>query len=438
MRLLQGCKEHGFGASMAVGTRFAQDETVRAIPRQMPNHRWFRFWTAAGACSEQFVGRVKGAGWLRQQFIGMAQPARWITRQRGLEDFHHPGTWRLMELFEERPDVAHCHNLHGRYDWSLMRAGYFDLRALPWLCRQVPVVLTLHDAWLLSGHCSHSFDCARWRTGCGECPDIGIYPSIGRDSSARNWERKRSIFARCRLHVATPSQWLMGKVKQSMLTQGIIEARVIPNGVNRDIFRPGDRDAARHRLGLPREAVILLAAATALKSNPWKDYATLEKAVQLVAGIQTERFIILLALGAKAPAERRGQLELRFIPFLEDPSAVSLHYQAADIFVHAARVDNFPCTVLEAMSSGLPVVASAVGGIPEQIVSEKTGLLVPPGDATALAHAIATLVDNAELRKEMGASAAEDAALRFDEQAMFSAYFGWYGEIHARQRALAI
>ena len=222
----------------------------------------------------------------------------------------------------------------------------------------------------------------------------------------------------------------MDKVQQSMLAPAIIEARVIPNGVNRDVFHPGDRETARHRLGLPGEPLILLAAATAIKSNAWKDYATLEKAAEQLSGMEADRSVLLLALGSEAPTLRRGRLEIRFVPFLTDPRQVALHYQAADIFVHAARADTFPTTVLEALSSGLPVAASAVGGIPEQILPGQTGLLVPPGDATALARALGTLAGNAELRRNMGASAAADAARRFDEREMLRAYCGWYEEIH--------
>lgn len=433
-QLRQACTEHGYGATMAVGDRFTQDEAVRAIPRQMPNHAWYRFWTAAAACCDPFVGTLKGAGWLRQQFFGAAQPTRWMAHQRGFDDFHHPGTRELMELFDHRPDLVHCHNLHGPYNTNFMRAGYFDLRVLPWLCRQVPVVLTLHDAWLLSGHCAHSFNCPRWRTGCGKCPDLSIYPAIARDTTARNWTRKRDIFAQCRLYIATPSQWLMDKVQQSILAQGIVEARVISNGVNLAIFHPGDHDAARHRLGLPRDALILLASATDLKNNPWKDYATLEKAVEQVAGRDLQRPIILLVLGHLAPTERRGHLEKRYVRFVEDRAEIASYYQASDIVIHAAKADTFPTTVIEALACGTPVVATAVGGIPEQIVHGKNGLLVPIGNVAALLHAIQTLADNAELRRAMGAAAAENAALRFDERAMISAYCGWYEEIHERQR----
>ena len=73
----------------------------------------------------------------------------------GLENFNFPGSRGLLCLMSPRPDVVHCHNLHG---------GYFDLRFLPKLSARVPTLLTLHDAWLLGGHCAHSYGCERWTT----------------------------------------------------------------------------------------------------------------------------------------------------------------------------------------------------------------------------------------------------------------------------------
>src|SRR5262249_33071397 len=150
-------------------------------------------------------GRIRGvaraSGWLRQLERGWRTP---LDAVLGLEDFNYPATRALFRTPPDRPDIIHCHNLHG---------SYFDLQLLPPLSQAFPVVLTLHDAWLLSGHCALSFDCNRWQTGCGECPDLSIYPAIKRDSTAYNWRRKRDILARSRLYVATPSRWLMDRVK---------------------------------------------------------------------------------------------------------------------------------------------------------------------------------------------------------------------------------
>src|SRR5262245_59012697 len=135
-------------------------------------------------------GRVRWAERAHTLFTyHIGQPHRWLQIRCGYEDFNFPASWHLLDLPPERPDILHCHNLHG---------SYFDLRALPWLSQQVPVVLTLHDAWLLSGHCAHSFDCQRWQTGCGQCPDLAIPPAIRRDATAYNWRRKRDVYTKSR------------------------------------------------------------------------------------------------------------------------------------------------------------------------------------------------------------------------------------------------
>jgi glycogen synthase len=75
---------------------------------------------------------------------------------------------------------------------------------------------------------------------------------------------------------------------------------------------------------------------------------------------------------------------------------------AADIHVSASHHEGFPNNILEAMSAGLPVVATAVGGVPEQIIDGETGILVPPRDHAALASAIDALAADVAARQAMG------------------------------------
>ena len=75
-------------------------------------------------------------------------------------------------------------------------------------------------------------------------------------------------------------------------------------------------------------------------------------------------------------------------------------------------------TILEAMAAGLPVVATSVGGTPELVVDGKTGLLVPPGDPTALAGAITALLENPEARGSMGQAGRRWVQLRFTVEEM--------------------
>jgi glycosyltransferase involved in cell wall biosynthesis len=329
-------------------------------------------------------------------------------------------------------DLIHCFNLHPEY---------FDLRILPTLSRERPVLLDLRDAWLLSGHCAHSFDCERWKWGCGNCPDLNIYPAVPRDGTAFNWERKRGIFSKSRLYVATPSEWLMRKVRESILAPAVVESRVIPTGVDLSVFRPGERARARTKLQIPHEAKVLLFAANGIRRNMWKDYRTLSAAVRYVSERWRGQPLLFIALGETAPDELIGEARIRFIPHLKNQADVAMYQQAADVYMHAASADTFPRAVLEALACGVPVVATAVGGIPEQIVSldvspltEATGIIVPPKDPIAMGNAIVTILSNDELCRRLSENAANSARNRFDVRRQAEAYIAWYRELLAKNR----
>jgi glycosyltransferase involved in cell wall biosynthesis len=310
-----------------------------------------------------------------------------------------------------------------------LHGGYFDLRALPTLSRQLPVVLTLHDAWLLSGHCAHSFGCERWRTGCGHCPDLTIPPAIHADATAYNWQRKRDIYSQARLYVATPSQWLMDKVEHSMLQQAIAKARVIPNGIDLSVFQPGDRAAARDALRLPQEAWIALVVGQRVRSSRWKDYATMEAAIQRTGIQNSNRDVLFLCLGEKAADQSIGSASMRFVGYQHDPKKLAQFYRAANVYLHAAHADTFPNVILEALACGTPVIATAVGGIPEQIEEGCTGFLVTAGDSAAMAERIRQLQMDESLRRWMSAQAVDSVRQRFCLNRMVSAYLSWYQEI---------
>lgn len=433
----------GYRTWLVVGRKYSNDADVLPLPNDSYRNPWVRGWfTLRDSCTplEEKVYEVKSLNRLFHRLGRIGEPFRILNRWRGFEDFSFPGTRHLLDLLPERPDIIHCHNLHG---------GYFDLRVLPRLSRQVPVILTLHDAWLLTGHCAHSFDCERWKTGCGNCPDLTIPSAIKRDATKYNWQRKRDIYRKSRLYLATPSQWLMDKVRLSM-AESATDYRVIPNGVNLSIFHPADNQhAARAELGLPQEANVLLFAANTIRDNIWKDYKTLRAAVSRLAENSKLKPPLLIALGDDSPPERVGEAQIHFVPFQQDSYTVSRYYQAADLYVHAARADTFPNTVLEALCCGTPVVATAVGGIPEQVKGlqvsfcktgvyspqEATGVLVPMGDATGMAEAIMTLLENEDLRQRLSKNAAKDARDRFDLNRQVEAYLSWYKELITYQFA---
>lgn len=357
---------------------------------------------------------------VRQLGRAVAEPVRALRHLRGRDDFDYPATAHLAELVTPSPDVLHLHNVHG---------GYFDLGALPELSARTPTVVTLHDTWLLSGHCAYSLDCDQWLGGCGSCPYPANPPAMHRDASAANWRAKRDIMRRSRLHVVGPSRWILDEATRSILAPAMVSTTLIRNGVDQTVFRPGDRKAARASLGLPSDALVIMFAANSL-TNAYKDFPTLLAALPRVAE-RTARPVILLALGGKEPLPGLDERSVRLVPYTTDRTLLAEHLHAADVFVHATRADNYPLTTLEAQSCGVPVVVTDVGGAAETVVPGVTGCTYPPGDTEALSRVLGELLGDDERRARMGDAALGHAAVHHSASRMADEYLGLYGRILA-------
>jgi glycosyltransferase involved in cell wall biosynthesis len=429
-------RSRGCASWLAVGQKSTADPDVFVIPDDRRAIWRATGYTALQAQLRTLAARFPGRGWglINRSLRRLTHPRAWWHQHLGIEDFEFPGTDNLLDLVPSPPDILHCHNLHG---------GYFDLRALSWLSARVPTAMTLHDTWALAGHCAYSLGCDRWKTGCGSCPDLRLYPAVPRDATAENWRRKRDVYARSRLYVAAPSQWLIDRVGASMLAPAVIDARVIPHGVDLKVFRPADQRVARSALGLPLDAhVILLTAGS--PGSAWKDRRTLAAAMAAIAAQLPHRDVVFVALDDGIGAMKHGRAVVRHVGYQADPAALARCHQAADLYLHATRADTFPTMVLEALACGTPVVATSVGGIPEQVVTASldavragaagradgaTGVLVAAADAPAMASAAVALLEHGVMRMAIGENAARDARVRFDRDRQVDDYLAWYHEI---------
>jgi glycosyltransferase involved in cell wall biosynthesis len=404
--LADAYRARGHESWLAVGHKRTDDPNVFAIPNDASRNAVVR---AMEAIREH--PPVRGAGRVASLAKTLAEPARAIGKELGREDFAFPGTARLLELPPSTPDIVHLHNLHG---------DYFDLRLLPELSRRVPTILNVRDGWLMSGHCAFGIDCERWRTGCGDCPDLTLFPAVKRDATAFNWQRKRAILAASRLYVTTPSQWMMDRVQESIIAPSAVATRVIPNGVDTHTFFPRER--------APRHERVLLVAANGLRTNVWKDYRTLRGALEILGARAWPWPVVVLAVGEDAPREQLGSIDLRFVPFVSDSDKLAGYYRDADIYLHAAKVESFGNVLLEARACGTAIVATAVGGIPEQ-VADGTGVLVEPGNPIAFARAVEQLLEDDALRTSIAQNGLRHVQQRFTLDLQAERFLDWYREI---------
>jgi glycosyltransferase involved in cell wall biosynthesis len=211
---------------------------------------------------------------------------------------------------------------------------------------------------------------------------------------------------------------------------GYTNPPLIPNGIPTDEYAPNPDTRAQWRQahGIePHATVVTHIGRFAVQKN----HALL---VEAFAQVHSDAPLYLLLVGAgeleDAVREQVAGLGLQGrVRFLGVRADVADILRASDVFVLSSRWEGNPLSVMEAMAAGLPVVSTAVGGVPEPVRAGVTGLLVPAGDACSLAEAIAQLGCDPARRAAMGNAARQTARERFDVRVMSLAYATLYQQL---------
>lgn len=197
----------------------------------------------------------------------------------------------------------------------------------------------------------------------------------------------------------------------------------IPSAVDLRWFRPAavrERLVARRALGLPDEASVALFCGRLV---PQKGLDILQAAWEILARRYSDARLLVVGSGPE-----RARIEAARIPgvaWLGPQVDVRPFYWAADLYVSPSRAEGMSSAMLEAMASGLPVIATRVGGTEEVLTHGEQGLLVPKEDSVALAAALDCLLGNAEMRRSM-AEQARSRAERFGVDATVERYLDLY------------
>jgi D-inositol-3-phosphate glycosyltransferase len=213
---------------------------------------------------------------------------------------------------------------------------------------------------------------------------------------------------------------------------------VIPCGVDLDLFYPRDPRAARARLGLPAERVLLFVG----RLTPIKGLETLLRALAAARadGLGETAFRLVVVGGDKeerwdGPSARLRRLARdlgvgAWVDFRgpQPQDVLPDYYAAADLCVMPSRYESFGMVALEAMACGVPVVGSRVGGLNATVQDGVTGLLVAEGDVDALARGIAGLLSDEGRRRALGRQAVEWAG-RFGWPCVARKVAELYGEL---------
>jgi glycosyltransferase involved in cell wall biosynthesis len=345
---------------------------------------------------------------------------RRLGHELGLPDMLSPAaTWYRIRC-GRLPDVIHVHDtLFAFAPWDLAR-----------LARRRPLVWTIHDCSAFTGGCLYPLHCRQHEDRCRRCPAEVWSPKRWPTTVGWMQDQRRSLLAMGRVVPVAPSAWMARMAERSArLPAGRVQ--VVRNPVDNRVFAPvQDQSGLRRSLGLDPHLPTVLISASSLE-DPRKDSGTAIAAVNRL-GMAVQ--VILVGRG-RPPVELDPGIRVLPCGYVGSDTQLARLLAAADALLFPTLADNLPNTVAEALASGTPVVAAAIGGVPEQIVEGRDGFLVPAKDPRAMGDALARLLQ--EPRRWDREGIAERARAATDPGRIASEYLAIYRTAVAESHAPA-
>ena len=323
----------------------------------------------------------------------------------------------VREIEKLRPDVMHIHNIHGYFLNYKILFEYLSKA-------DIPVVWTVHDCWLYTGHCYHyaSVGCEKWKTQCENCPQKTAFPtSIFLDRSRQNFNDKKAAFTSLKnLTIVTVSEWMKGEMSHSFLKDCYYQ--VIHNGIDLNVFdvQPDDR-AVREKYGLGDRNIILGLASIWSKEKGWDDF------VKMSEMLNEDEVIVMV--GVSEEQQKRLPRNIVAIRRTENVRQLAELYSAATAFVNPTWQDNYPTVNLEAIACGTPVVTYRTGGSIE-VITEDTGRIVEQGDVAGLLKAVREIAEKGKV--QYTAKCRAFALENFCKEDRYADYLKLYESLTAR------
>ena len=266
-----------------------------------------------------------------------------------------------------------------------------------------------------------------------------LFTEHGRDfPDYRRWKRvlaNRLLLGRRDRFVAVGRFVRQALIEYEGLPADRVE--VIYNGSDLSAYDPRRplRAAVRAELGLDSSALVVMQVA---RLNRLKDHPTAICAMELLRATTPGATLVIVGDGEERPALERLINALGLadaVRLLGTRPDVPRLLQAADVFLLTSISEGIPLTLIEAMATGLPCVATSVGGVPEVIANGRTGLLLRAADPADVATKLKTLLADGNLRRTMGQAGLARGYRQFSDVQMHAAYQACYREMTGSSRS---
>ncbi len=289
-----------------------------------------------------------------------------IERQLAL-----PGVLRFTDWlgFDDRilqgVDIVHLHVTH---------VAQLSLGLLRGLGTRRKIVWTLHDLWPVTGNCIYPLGCEKWKSACGACPQLGVYPRLRWDTTRVLHSIKTNLLRHLRPHFIAPSRWVE-KELADIIKSGYGTVSHVQHGIDTTIFRCVTSVDDRASLGVPEDTRVIFLP-TARLDDPRKGAADLDRLIGELAWSPHKYMILMFSAVTSTHADHLPNVSLRRLRPVTTNEAMARYYRAADVTLSFSRVETFGLSLAESQACGRAVVAVEAPGVNELIDNPLMGTMV--------------------------------------------------------------
>lgn len=322
-------------------------------------------------------------------------------------------TNRLISIIKkEKPDIVHLHCING-YFVNIYRILRFLKKS------GIKTILTLHAEFMYTANCGHALECERWKTGCGNCPNLKKETkSLLFDRTRTSWKRMQKAFLGFdNLVLTSVSPWLMGRAEMSPMLKGRVH-HVILNGLDTSVFKVRDTSDLKKFNGLTDEKVIFHAAP--FFTDEPEHLKGGRYIIKLAEQLPNVRFFV----AGDYPNNLSVPKNVTLLGRIYNQAELAAFYSMADLTVIASKKETFSMICAESLSCGTPVVGFEAGA-PEQISLAEYSTFVEYGDFNALTAAVLKMLDAPHDKLTVSKAAHQ----KYAKSQMTAGYVGVYSSI---------
>lgn len=319
-------------------------------------------------------------------------------------------------------DIIHYHLLHN---------GVMSFADLPDMTNEKASVLTVHDPWLVTGHCVHPMECNQWKTGCIDCPDLSRPFAMAEDRTHLMWRIKQRFIESSDIDLIVASKWMEDLVKNSPITR-TKRCHRIPFGIDLSLFSVRqDTQKLRAKWNInPHHFVVMF------RQDP-SPFKGMQYIIEALKALPKAKQVTVLTVGATGLLQELKNVcgQIIELSWITDPAKIAELYSCCDVFLMPSTAEAFGLMAIETLASSKPIIVFEGTSLPEVVHAPDIGIAVPLKDSAALARSIEHLMlhpDEARKRGEMGRELAER---EYQFKDYVNRHIDLYQELHGRKSA---